>query len=248
MFFVFRQLYRVCVVWPWQVMVFVAALFWKRSRPTTSASPCVIITSVIQPTTKPLSYTPVRSVYAPLDRLKQTKETIASVKRLFGKVSIIVAEGSSKLPLELLEDTDIRVVHVGKHWLVRRLVDSRLKSLGEIAMLLALAPTIPKGASWYYKVSGRYILTPKATLTSWEGPGLHGRLLRPKYLSTRAYGFPGYEFWRWRRALWSSLPFALLDYPAEFLLPAYWSGTRVVSHSFLGVEGEDATNGERVID
>lgn len=245
MAFVFRQIYRVCVVWPWQALVALIVLCFGKEKVYADRA-CVFITSVLSPVTRALSYSPVRSVFSNEERFAQTLETIASVRRVVPHATVVCIEGGREKPVAALLEASDQVIHVGTNWFVRMCVESRFKSLGEIAMLLAASFVCPRRAVWYYKISGRYTLQSDTPLPFWQGNGLHGKLLRPGYMSTRAYGFLGVEFWRWRRALLSALPLALLDYPVEMLLVTYWSGSPFVHHDSLGVRGYDGTNGQPI--
>jgi hypothetical protein len=72
---------------------------YKKYNTISNNMSLILITSIIDTPTKPLSYTPTRSVYSKSERFDQTKQTIQSIKNYIPN-SIIVLVEYSKLSEE----------------------------------------------------------------------------------------------------------------------------------------------------
>lgn len=250
--FLFRQVYRIVIVWPW------VALCWCRyvlesmcvvvQREKKNDKPWVIVTSVIKPTMKRLSYAQTRSVYAVEERVRQTQRTIQSIRQYFPGVKILLLEaGVDEGVIHSLAALVERSVYIGDHRLVRVAVDSRFKSIGEAIMLLVGWQFFSKDAPILLKMSGRYCLTDQFDLQKWgETKQMVVYPIRDQYISTRLYGVPRALMRRWRFALRSGLALGLLDYPIEHTLARYMPTRRLKILDVLGVHGADATTGNEV--
>ena len=90
--FLFRQIYRVFFVWPFQLVVVIGSLFDgnKQSASREIAEYCFIITSVIFPKQgKLIQYNGPRSIFSPEDRARQTQLTIDSIYSRISGAKII---------------------------------------------------------------------------------------------------------------------------------------------------------------
>lgn len=123
----------------------------------------VIITSVVDTPLKPLSYTPVRSIYTKIERFDQTKKTIQSVKEKIPFLKIILIECSKLTEEEEMffnENVDV-FINLYNDKESRDCVYSLSKSLGESTQILhAIKYILDKNISCnnLFKISGRYYL------------------------------------------------------------------------------------------
>jgi hypothetical protein len=246
--FAIRQLYKVFCIAPYELIVTLGTSL-KRTAHSTAADKTttyVVVTSVIHFVPKKFTYTATRSVYSPSERYTQTLATERSIREHLPQAKIILLEGGLEPDSGELRQAVDCYAYVGRSWFARRAVDSRLKSLGEVIMLLSGARAIPRDGARYYKVSGRYLVNGSYAQSAWEQDAFSFFFIRPDFVSTRLYSFPGSFLSEWYIALIRALPYLLLDYPIEFLLwklvPRKWQR----SVSVAGVEGTDATNGRAV--
>lgn len=243
--FLIRQVYKVCVAFPWGVLV--DMLFAMKNNPVekTEYAYCVLITSVIYPKEKELSYSKIRSVYSPDERYTQTLTTIRSIREKMPEARIVCIEaGLEAVPFDLQNHVD-EYIYVGKNTLVRRACDSGLKSLGETSMLLAVANKLPY-AKRYFKISGRYVLNNEFNLENWEKGEVVYHYIRPDFVSTRLYSFSESAKKIWHKALLKGIPYLLLDYPIEHVLVRFTPKKFISGIETVGVVGNDGTNGKEV--
>lgn len=203
-----------------------------------------VITSVIFPSQKPLSYTPVRSFYTPDERVKQTIKTIESIRLHYKDAFIILLEmGLNKnISAELKSKAD-SFIFVGNKKFVRSACDSKHKGFGEAVGLIAAKKMLSCLGDYYFKISGRYFLTESFNPEDW---GNESFIVR-KYgedISTRLYGFPKELFSAWQMALWKSIPFLFAGQQIEHVLPRFLPQNHVKYIKVLGVAGTVAPNGE----
>ncbi len=248
MSFFLRQLYRVLIVWPWVYLVspIIVALVGRPSG--REVGECVVITSVCIPVEKSLTYSGTRSAFAPDERIAQTLATVESVRaRLPDAVIVLVEAGQQTSALEPLKQAVDQYIDVGARTLVRRVVDGPFKSLGEAIMLIAAHAQLPR-AAYYWKLTGRYLVTDQFRREDWRVAGFSWKLLKDAYVSTRLYGVHGDSRAAWLAALVRGLALGRLDYPIEHTLYRY---TDKASHHYLtstGLAGTDGVNGQGVID
>jgi hypothetical protein len=249
-YFLLRQIYRVFVIIPFSIVVGIIELLFGRLftiKSETEAKYCFIITSVIFPKQKELSYASTRSVYNPEERAAQTLKTIESIKEKVPEARIVLVESGlqEKLPLALSEQVD-QYLYVGSNFFVRRACDSRFKSLGEAVMLLSAMGKMKYSANMFFKISGRYFLDENFNIASWQHDLFRFFYIREEYVSTRLYSFGKHMLSRWRYALIKGLPLLLLDYPIEHILPRFISKKYIFPINTVGVMGADATSGKIV--
>jgi hypothetical protein len=117
---------------------------------------CVIITSVVQTTDKPLNYSKTRSVYSHQQRFEQTLETIESVRTCLPHAHILLVECSppSEWMDALREKTD-QFLNLEFHELVNHHPE---KGLGEKTLMLHGLSNLQEEYSSVYKITGRYVL------------------------------------------------------------------------------------------
>lgn len=122
----------------------------------------VIVTSVLNPISKPLDYSSIRSVYSPEQRVEQSINTIFSVRKNLGDVRILFVDCSVSPPTEASKIKDIlrnddRYIDLSNQSSVSIFVNSANKSYGEL-MLLDWAISNISFKDDIFKISGRYYL------------------------------------------------------------------------------------------
>jgi len=125
----------------------------------------IIITSVISPTSTPLDYSPIRSVFDPSQRIMQTVDTIKSIRSLLGDATRILLVDCSHgelpdlSPIKNLLSASDQFHDIREVLSVADIVSSPNKGAGELYMLDWM---IENGnfESDIYKISGRYYLDP----------------------------------------------------------------------------------------
>jgi len=124
---------------------------------------CIIVTSVVQTTDKPLSYSETRSIYSHQQRFEQTLETIESIRKYMPDVHIVLIECSP--PSEWMDTLKSKVdqfINLEFNELVNNSIH---KGLGEKTLLLAAFSSLTKVYANIYKITGRYVLQNKI---EWE--------------------------------------------------------------------------------
>lgn len=117
-----------------------------------------LVTSVIHPVDKPLSYSRVRSVFSPEERLEQTLSTVRSIFEFVPAPRVILCDASAVNEREVgaLREAGANVV-VARHLAgLTKTIDGPFKGLGEAALLSALAQTAQATEFGFWKMSGRY--------------------------------------------------------------------------------------------
>ena len=122
----------------------------------------VIVTSVLNPVDKPLDYSPIRSVYSPVERVEQSINTINSIRQHLGGVRIVFVDCSGELPNEAYRVKDVlhgkdQFVDLSKDASVLASVVSANKSYGELMLLDWTVSNLSFDGD-IFKISGRYYL------------------------------------------------------------------------------------------
>ena len=209
-----------------------------------------VVTSVLGYTSKPLSYSSARSLYAPEERAAQTLNTLLSIRKHHSKkCKIIVAELGldKKITVDVLGGSVDSIIYLGNNLLVRWACDSKYKGLGEAVGLLTASRYLKNKGAFYYKVSGRYCLTDKYNIMSWDRARFNFKGYNAD-ISTRLYGFPDKLFSSWQKALFKAIPQLMLGNQIETALPKYLPRENINFVSSLGIEGRIAPDGCYVIE
>ena len=117
---------------------------------------CIIITSVVQTTNKPLSYSEIRSVYSHQQRFEQTLETIDSIRKNIPNAHILLIECSP--PSEWMDILKSKVDQFINLEFNETVNNSLHKGLGEKTLLLTALSNLKEEYANIYKISGRYVL------------------------------------------------------------------------------------------
>ena len=207
--------------------------------------PWWLVTSVINTSESPLSYSHVRSVFSPDERLSQTLGTLHSIRSRFSE-PIVVAEMSDFRcwDLHLQGIDEIAVVSVPRASPISHAAESPHKGLAE-ALVLAAACTAVADRSGIWKISGRYQL-----LNSWPQDLMLGLGLMGNYgeevLNTTCLGIgrdvaPDLASW-----LTQNLPQLIAGASIESVLTSFARLNRCENKVRLPVRGRVAVNGEEV--
>lgn len=250
--FMLRQLYRLIIVYPW--VLGVGAVHWIRragalKKKSDEVARCVIMTSIILPgTDKQVSHGSPRTVFSPEERSRQTMETIRSIRARLPGARIVLVEGGlhSDASMPLAEAVD-EYLYVGDRSIVRWACDSSNKSMGEAVMLITALARMVTRAQYYFKISGRYILSDRFNISAWKGTGFSFLQIKHHYISTRLYGFSAGMLPLWRRALWQGIALHIIDYPIEYTLTQYIPKRYITLLSVIGVSGIGGSSTAEVI-
>lgn len=204
-----------------------------------------IVTSVVSPTTKPLCYNPIRSIYTPEERADQTLNTILSIREQHSKeCKIVVVElGLNKnIAFDSLAREADTILYLGDLFWVRWACDTKFKGLGEAVGLLAASSYLKDKGSYFYKISGRYYLTQDYNKSLWDRSLFNFKRYNED-VSTRLYGFPIECFNYWQRALAKAIPFLMFGKQIESALPKFIPKEYVNYMGQLGIEGHVGPKG-----
>jgi hypothetical protein len=127
---------------------------------------CIIITSVIETTTKPLNYSKTRSIYSHQERFEQTLETIESVRKYMPSTEIILVECST--PSDYMKVLSEKVDYFYNLEFNEVVNNSPEKGKGEITLLLYAFTKLTKKYNNIYKITGRYVLQPSFDISIWN--------------------------------------------------------------------------------
>jgi hypothetical protein len=234
-----------------------------------------VVTSVLRPARPVIAYGRPRSVFDGDERLRQTLETIESIRRHAPEAPIVLVEASAVSDgewkeLAALVERPLRLDHDRR---AVRLRDGLSKAAGEAYMLLAVQPLLE--ASSYdlaIKVSGRYRLSESFDLDrlprdrialrrfTLPAPNRRARGPRPEHRiltsprryanthGTRLYSVPKQLREVWERQLRRALRAGLRGHPMEVTLVRGLPKETYVSLERIGLTGELAISGVTVDD
>ena len=155
-----------------------------------------LVTSVICPPNRPLSYSYVRSVYTREERFEQTKCTLATIKTQIPDNLIVLVECSPLSPEEnayFTENTDLLINIYDLKDKEPDLIDNiygRSKSMGEGTMTLCALMQIFANNIIYdnlFKVSGRYWLNENFDYANFDNDQIVVSYLDEEHLTTNAF-------------------------------------------------------------
>lgn len=138
---------------------------------------CVIVTSVVQTTTNPLSYSETRSIYSHQQRFEQTLETIESIRTYMPNTHILLIECSPHS--EWMNQLKARVDQFINLEFNEVVNNGAEKGLGEKTLLLMALSNLTETYDNIYKITGRYVLQ---NPIEWEPSDL------PTFCRTNNYG------------------------------------------------------------
>lgn len=207
----------------------------------------VIIISVIYfNKNKKLSYSNIRSIFSPKERLEQTYITIKSIKEHIPKAKIFFFElGNGDLKDDYINNSVYRYIYLGNNNIVRRAVNSKYKGLGEVIGLLFSRSYLPNQFTRLFKISGRYYLNNNFSLKDWKVGNFIVKN-NNNSISTRLYSI-SYEFYRfWIFILYISLPFLLLNISIENIIYIFTPKKYFKYLTTLGISGKIGVNNQTI--
>jgi hypothetical protein len=117
---------------------------------------CIIITSVVQTTDKPLTWSKSRSIYSHQQRFEQTLETIESVRKNMPDIHILLIECSPPSEwMDILKSKVDQFINLEFNEIVNNGLE---KGLGEKTLVLHALSNLKEEYANVYKITGRYML------------------------------------------------------------------------------------------
>lgn len=127
---------------------------------------CIIVTSVVQTTSKPLCYFDTRSIYSHQQRFEQTLETIVSIRKYMPNTHILLIECSPPSEwMDILKANVDQFINLEFNDYVNNHME---KGLGEKTLLLTALSNLKEEYGNVYKISGRYVLQESFNKSDWE--------------------------------------------------------------------------------
>ena len=202
-----------------------------------------IITSVINFAESELSYSKVRSIYTPEQRITQTLKTIESIRTFAPESKIILFEmGVNEFFNPILKENVDQYFFLGKNIFVKYSCKSKFKGLGEaIGLLIGLRKV--KALGFIFKISGRYYLNENFDLSNWDIDEINLKQY-DEAMSTRLYGFPIRKMNLIKNALFKSLPNLFKGKSIEESFFSKLNENKIVSIKELGISGFVAPDGQ----
>jgi hypothetical protein len=127
---------------------------------------CIIVTSIVEISDKPLSFTSIRSVYTYQQRFEQTLETIESIRKHLPNTDIILAECSPDS--DYMKELEKRVDMFINTYPNDLILNGRHKGICEAQLMLYVFDRVD--LSQYqniFKMTGRYKLTDRFDRSLW---------------------------------------------------------------------------------
>ena len=196
-----------------------------------------VVTSVINPTLAPLSYTTTRSVFTEQERFSQTMETIASIKQKLPKAKIAFLECSNISPEfehELKKQVDFYVNYYSNKKILEA-VTSPYKGIGECYALRKFLEVYPlDNIKRLYKISGRYRLNDNFNYTNYDNNENNFKRISCGFATT-LYKIEYPYFFDYIQALEKSVPLMRQGYGVEMVLGGFMPHVKEIE--LLGIEG-----------
>lgn len=200
------------------------------------------------PTTKPLSYSSVRSLYIPEERAAQTLKTLLSIREQHSndcKIVVVELGLDKEIAFDIVGRVADAILYLGDSFWVRRACDTKYKGLGEAVALLAASNYLKDKGNFYYKVSGRYHLSHNYNMAFWDRKLFNFKRYNAD-VSTRLYGFPAELFTCWKKALARAIPTLMIGKQIEAALPKFIPRECINYLENLGIEGQIGPDGSYI--
>jgi len=206
----------------------------------------ILITSLLNPINKPLSYTNIRTIYNIEERFQQTLKTIQSVKSKIPNYYIVLIEASKNI--EKYENKFKELVNEYYNFKddknITQKVESPYKGLGEIYMMLGYLynNNINKFDS-LIKISGRYYLDNTFEFKIFDNNHNVFRSFYDTVVSTRLYKITNVYFIKFIENLKNSIIHLEKGKSEEeifYLLMNY------IHTNHLGLSGNVAISGDKI--
>lgn len=196
-----------------------------------------VITSVINPTVAPLSYTVTRSVFTEQERFTQTIETIDSIKRKVPWAKIAFLECSNISPdleRELKTQVNFYVNYYGNKK-ISDAVTSPYKGIGECYKLRKFLEVYPfDNVKRLFKISGRYRLNDNFNHDNYDNNENNFKRISCGFATT-LYKIEYPYFFDYIQAIEKSVPLMRRGYGVEMVLGGFMPHIKEID--LLGIEG-----------
>lgn len=219
---------------------------------------CFLVTSVIDITSKPLTYSSVRSIYSSEERYLQTLETIKSIRRQFKSSKITLIEsGHTDYGERFIGYVDS--YYFNKETLVKRkLINSKNKGIGEVYQILTALQVFDYSCfDLIVKISGRYKLSDQFSIRNHNFNSFNFKVnksdlfhksffkkrLLEKTLTTVLYSVPSKEIPFLRIVLLISLVLQFFGFPIESAMALIMPKRKINALKRLFVEGNISVDG-----
>jgi hypothetical protein len=147
-----------------------------------------LITSVINPSNKPLSYTANRSIYTTEERFEQTLTTIESIRLKVPNAYIYLVDGSiiSDHMTNKIKSVVDQYLNLSNNPTAMAEIDHPYKSRGEATEILYGLRSIPDNLQYdnLFKISGRYYLDDNFLLENYMNEHNIFQLCGDRYATT----------------------------------------------------------------
>ena len=155
----------------------------------------VLITSVIDPPDKSLSYSKIRSVFTKNERFEQTKKTIQTIKEKIPDCHIMITECSDLNSEEekYFKDNSTYFLNLFENQKIIKNVYSKSKSLGEGTLTIeSLNFLLEKSINYdnFIKISGRYWLNENFNFKTFNNESIVCLRINNSMVNTVLYKFP----------------------------------------------------------
>lgn len=182
---------------------------------------CFIITSCVFPSIKELSYSKIRSIFTPEERLLQTKKTVESIKKYCPNAHIILIDNGIKNPIKLKDEVD-EFYYISNLKIIQKISSTKNKSLGEWIIMMYAFYKCEMNYDYIFKISGRYCLNENFHLSNYSAmyfnfkyianeqsiEGIHAPL--KGIHTTRLYAIPNIRIKEYKKTLILALPRIIL--------------------------------------
>lgn len=218
-----------------------------------------IITSAISLSSKPLYNNISRSVFSTNQRIKQTLESIETIRSIVPNARIIMIEGGqSDFSSQFSKLVDEYYYMNSK--IARFFLDHKNKGLGEVYLLLKGLRVLPnKKEMIVFKIAGRYKLSEKFEISRYtEGEvsfkvnytKVYSRYFNKTFrigeLNTILYSFNGNQKRYMLITIYKALIPLLMNFSVENVFYYLVSKRKLTSVPLLGITGQISSSGEKI--
>lgn len=215
-----------------------------------SADNIFLVTSTIRPGQHPLSYTDIRSVFSPRERLIQTLSTIDSVREKVPDAAIVLLENSPLTEDEtvLLQSSGARLVLYSGEREAVKWRDCPFKGAGELYLLMQALKWLKQlRYQRLFKLSGRYCLNDRFHLSRFPQDRF-GIYSDGTSFSTRLYSVPKSLEQLYGKQLKTTFRKALKGSSIESHIMEGVPESKIALLPFLGVTGQVAVTGDYILE
>lgn len=209
-----------------------------------------LIISVIDARESPLSYSKTRSIYTKEQRLIQTEKTILSIKKYVPDSKIFLFEaGQSDYENNFSKQVD-KYFYVGDKYLIRNMVNSKFKGIGEISIILKALKLLKENKllnnfELVFKISGRYTINSNFNRKNWISNKFNFLKINNCY-STRLYAIPRSSINYYKIISIMTIPFLIFRISIEKIFYKLIDIKKINIIKILGLSGEVAIDGNKI--